>query len=289
MENKKAIVKYLLNEEGRKQSLLSGGDGKEVQVLEIDATPEIIQLAKVTTDGDVFLSIGFSGNNVSVLSSIVLDVKIEGNLHKGYCKYEERGNYHFSSPQAPEVLLDWERNRLERISRPEIDTEYAKLRAEYAKRLDEQSAIREEQDARRREGKEAREKALEAEKEGKELEKRTWIDRYGSDHLKKAVGLGYNCQRLYVEERVLLEHPNYTVDFDDVAEWKERSCPSKKALDELESVIIAGANAEIVWLTKLPHNNQYNDCLEFEGCEAVVQRQWLGKYDLIKIPDTHYV
>ncbi|ADQ05542.1 U32 family peptidase [Caldicellulosiruptor owensensis OL] len=56
--NKKARIRYLFNEEGRKKSLLSGGNGKELQEIECNATPEIIELAIVDRDGNISLDIG---------------------------------------------------------------------------------------------------------------------------------------------------------------------------------------------------------------------------------------
>lgn len=56
--NKKARIRYLLNEEGRKKSLLSGGNGKELQEIYCNATPEVIELARVDKYGNIYLDIG---------------------------------------------------------------------------------------------------------------------------------------------------------------------------------------------------------------------------------------
>lgn len=113
--------------------------------------------------------------------------------------------------------------------------------------------------------------AAEAAQQARIEERRAWALAHGSPRLRKCVEAGYDCQRLYVFERAALEHPAYVVDFDDKATWKSRSGPSEAALDEAARV-----GGEIIWLTSLP-DEDYVD-----PCEAVVIREYLGKYDLVK-------
>ncbi len=114
-------------------------------------------------------------------------------------------------------------------------------------------------------------------------EKTAWIAEHGSDYLKRATKLGYNCQRQYVTERAELELPDYSVDFDDNADWNDRACPSMDALEEVEKLIAAGLNAEVVWLTSPTHRSEsYEDEANWENCEAIVIRDYIGKYDLVK-------
>jgi len=122
-------------------------------------------------------------------------------------------------------------------------------------------------------------------------EKQAWVAAHGSDYLKRACGGGYDCARLYVTERAAQEAPGYVVDFDDVAEWKGRSCPSLAALDlEADARKRGVGETQIVWLTspvraKRPHEDEdyyeYED--DFEPCEAVAIRKYLGKYDLVRL------
>lgn len=110
----------------------------------------------------------------------------------------------------------------------------------------------------------------------REAEKQAWIEAHGSAFLKKAcLQGGYDCQRRYVEERAALERPGYVVDWKDAAAWKDRACPSEAALDEA-----LAAGGTVVWLTA-PANAGEDD-YDFEPCEAVAIRGYLGKYDLIK-------
>lgn len=115
----------------------------------------------------------------------------------------------------------------------------------------------------------------------RQADKAAWIAAHGSPFLRRAAGAGYDCQRRYVIERAALERPGYVVDFNDNARWSARSCPSEAALSE--ALVVGGT---VVWLTALPVDD--NSPEEYQvawqgGCEAVAIRQYLGKYDLVKI------
>ncbi len=153
----------------------------------------------------------------------------------------------------------------------------------FAKREEEEQA---KQDTERkkerleREAKMAEHKRQETEKRIRlEKEKQIWITEHGSDYLKRATKLNYNCQRKYITERVALEYPDYQIDFDERAEWKDRSCPSLAALDEVEELIEAKVKAKVVWLTRQIENDDY----PWDPCEAVVIQEYLSKYNLVKI------
>lgn len=127
----------------------------------------------------------------------------------------------------------------------------------------------------------AEETRLAAEKAARLAERARWAAEHGSPRLRKCVEQEYDCQRLYVLERATLEHPGYTVDFDDAARWKVRGGPSEAALDEAARI-----GGEVVWLTRYPVNDgapeDYQGEWEEER-EAVVISNYLGKYDLIKV------
>lgn len=116
-----------------------------------------------------------------------------------------------------------------------------------------------------------------------ERDRQAWIDAYGSRHLRRCRDAGYNCLRLYAMERATAEAPDWALDFDDNAKWKDRACPSEKALDMLDAAKALGIGeaVEIVWLTappRIPDEEEY----DFEEREAVVIRRYLGRYDLIR-------
>jgi hypothetical protein len=120
-------------------------------------------------------------------------------------------------------------------------------------------------------------------KQQREDAKETWIVENASAHLRRAFDDGYNCQRLYVQERAEQEASAFTVDFNDKATWKERSCPSAGAMDLADEVAELG-NAKVVWLTApaqdhVPDDDYWDE--PFEEREAVIVRSYLGKYDLV--------
>lgn len=164
----------------------------------------------------------------------------------------------------------------------EQDPRLAARQAEVLARVAELNALRDKARAERDATEKVEEERKAALKAQAALEKFAWIIDLGSDHLKRAHAAGYDCQRLYVQERTALEYPGFTIDFDDLAEWKGRACPSPEALDEAETV-----KGEVVWLTHPPYvleaeADGYSCDDAYEAHEAVVVREFLGKYDLVK-------
>jgi hypothetical protein len=127
----------------------------------------------------------------------------------------------------------------------------------------------------------------EIKRERREAEKESWILANGSDHLKSAFAEGYDCQRLYVTERAAQEAPGFIVDFDDNADWRSRSCPTERAMEIVNEAREFGIREpRVVWLTSPPGAeivDEYEPYEPFEACEAVVIRNYLGRYDLVQI------
>lgn len=291
METKTARIEYLLSEAGRKASLLAGGDGWELQVIETEATPEIIRLAQVDPEGNILLRVGFcvwNGHPDRITVSVQLKTYYHA-LDKGRPYWnEEREIHRFDEPQTVEKLLAWERERVNNTvgARERLQPEYERLQAQHeayeeSKRIENKKA-EESREAERK----AREEAEKAAKEAREAERVAWITEHGSDYLRRATKLGYNCQRQYVAERAALELPDFQVDFDSQAAWKSRSCPSLEALNEVERLIETGHKAEVVWLTYIKpdddEDDDWNDD-EFEACEAIVIHNYLSRYTLVKV------
>ena len=285
---KKATITYLLSQEGRKKSILAGGDGQEVQTIEADITPELLEIAYVDRAGNVKLDL---------TEQKVVDIELENMdserwtwhskpglvVHKVHADNIFDGKKHFDAPQTAEALVVWEKNRVEHVAakkaelQPELDRLLADYEAKMAANKAEEEAEKEAREAERAE----REAAAQAEKEAREAKKAAWIEAHGSDYLKDAHALGYNCQRQYVTERATLEFPDFWVDFDDNASWNDRACPSPEALAEVKALVAVGHDAQVVWLTDNGAADREN-WEYFEPCEAVVIRDYLGKYDLVK-------
>jgi hypothetical protein len=148
----------------------------------------------------------------------------------------------------------------------------AKKAREEAERLAAAERDRVETEERRRVAKEREEARL--------AERLTWAREHGSEHLQRALDAGHDCARLFWTERAGVEYPDFVLDGDSHAEWKDCFCPSVKALDSRDAVLAAhpGAKATIVWLTAEPRNSASDDedddeyeCLEpFRECEALI-------------------
>jgi flagellar biosynthesis GTPase FlhF len=293
MTDKKARIEYLLSEAGRKKSLLAGGDGKQHQVIETDATPEIIALADVDSEGNVKLQVGFESLSGNVYGVGVKKVPMKdywASSKTGWKWYTEKETHFFDDLQAVGTLVAWEQARVERLQAAERDPKNLEIIAQLEARNKAEKEKREAQEAqeaankaKREAEREAREAEEAARREEREKEKRQWIAEFGSDYLKRAVKLGYDCQRQYVTERAEKEFPGFDVDFDNYADWRSRSCPSEEALEIVEDAQERGfATAKVVWLTDPPYKwNDYEDG-EYEAREAVVVENYLGKYTLVK-------
>ena len=281
MSEKTARIEYLLSEEGRKKSLLSGGNGKATQDIETEITPEILSLASVDSDGNVLLQVGFTKNTNYVTLSKSIGVR---HLSPGWEWEKKIGGKYFDEPQTVGTLLAWERGRVKGLRDAENDPEnlekITRLASEFQAKEEAEEAARSERQAKRAADEAEAEKA----KEAREADRAAWITEFGSDYLQRATKLGYSCQRQYVTERALSEFPGYEVDFDDRAKWNSRACPSIEALFEVESLVEAGREAEVVWLTHFTTDEEENDYPEpLAPCEAIVVRNYLGKYDLVKV------
>jgi len=288
---KQVKVIYRLSQEGQRKSLLAGGDGKQEQVIKTSITPELLEQATIFSDGDARWEV----------SSIFDSAKIEGVVDftsyrsdmndRQYAYHKPRINktsttINFDEPQTINSLLAFVRGK---------EAAMAALVAKLEAQLPDRIALWEKGVTKHKEAvkavaqamaeREAREKA---EKDRREAEKTEWIATHGSDYLRRALALGYDCQRRYVTERAEHELSGFAVDFDDLAQWKSRSCPSEESLELVEALIKADHDAKCVWLTNSTVKPEWDDDEDdyregFEPCEAVVIQGYIGKYDLVKI------
>ena len=250
-------------------------------------------LAEVKADGRIILPIGYGTDykgdrSCHTYGMPVTDYKIE--LPYGEPRINPAyGETYFDTVQTSEKLVAYEQSRISYISvkKTTLEKEIEPLVTQYKK---EQAAKKAEIEAKEasikaeREAKAASEKAI---REALEAEKLAWILEHGSNYLKDAASLDYDCQRLYAIERSSLEYPDFTLDFDDKADWSSRSCPSAKAIAIVKSLVAFGIDAQVVWLTS-PVDGEESDEFDdeesgFDAREAIVIRDYLGKYDLVKI------
>ena len=296
-------IMYLLSEEGRKASLLGGGDGKEIQCITTDINEDVLKLARVTTDGEAYITIGFkdysyddylkgknltSSNWIKNIDAIINTKVVYVNRENFYEPYIKKvsGVKRFDKPQTVEQLIEFQNNITEYVNKKIVEELTPRFK-ELFKKYEEEKRPYEEVEIRKRKEIEANQKEEEARKEErkrlKEESKKEdldWIEKYGSDYLKSATKLGYNCQRKYMEERIEKEFPDFELDFDNIAYWKERVSPSQEALDEVTKWLDKGFNSQIVWLIESVNGSEYDHENDFEECEAVVIKfkdYWLIK------------
>lgn len=149
----------------------------------------------------------------------------------------------------------WRYDLAEDGKRLRIDrSEYDALRVEYNAMV----AVRKAEIEAEHQANEER-KRIEAEQA--ETARLAWIQASGSEHLKRAIDAGHDCNRMYLNERAALEYPGYVLDYEDAAAWKSRSCPSVVALDERDAILAAhpDATVEIVWLTAEPRDHKLTE------------------------------
>ncbi|NNG67539.1 hypothetical protein [Caldanaerobacter subterraneus] len=290
---REVAVTYYLNEKGRKDAILKGMDGKVRQTILVPVTPELLEVAEVDSEGDIIVNVCtkkvYKVREIS--KNLDLSVPVDDTV---YSVRTYVMNYPVLSSEEETIYFDHvpdKEEMYEFILRKykEEKENYEKAKAELETKLKEfEENILPQLISKEKEKlqKKILEEQIEKEKKQKELEeKKEWIEKYGSEYLKKAFAQGFDCQRLYVKERAAKEFPGFIVDFDDRVSWKERSCPSEQALEEMIKLKEKGYDADVVWVTWVPADLQGEDeeYYEFEEQEAVVIRNYLGKYDLIKL------
>ncbi len=299
MNNEKVTINYLLNEEGRKDSILKNQGGKRLNVIKTDVTDRLLKLARVCEDGSIYLNIGYCEVN-NKMNGVILNYK-ELKDDIGIYIEEIRGMVGFDKVMDVSELIEWEEKRRELIktkfnsyeSLLKERDEAIKKRDEAIKKRDKESRIkREEEDYRQRiEYEEKRQQELERGrkfKESEEMKKRAyteerncWIQEKGSQYLKDCIRLDYNIDSKYVIERAKVELPEYTVDIDGSASYSQKSNPSKGALEEVVKLVNDGHDAEVIWLSSFDEDEDYEYI--FEECEAIIIKDYLEYYDLIKM------
>ena len=291
---KQVKVIYRLSQEGQKKSLMSGGDGKNTQVIFADVTPELLERANISTEGELSWNVERKPSKLRIdgvhsnFDSYTLDVP-EGFYERHKPRIVNDFGHmiiSFDEPQTPDSLLTYVKDM--EAATAENATQLNALLPEKISAWEKAVAEHKARAAKAATDQKAREDRQKTERERKETEKTTWITAHGSDHLRHAAKLGYDCQRQYITERVAHELPGFTVDFDELAKWKSRTCPSEEALELVEALIKADHDTKCVWLTNSTVKPEWDDDEDdyregFEPCEAVVIQGYIGKYDLVKI------
>lgn len=154
------------------------------------------------------------------------------------------------------------------------------MRAEYdaeTERRKKEYEVARESARKYKEAREAEEKAAFC------AEKRRWIEAHGSERLRKSEAGGYSNTVPYMNERLKKDvGDGWEIDVNRAMGWNTKRYPSERALDLEVSLKKQGYDSEIGLLT----DNGDDKCeFEFECCEVVVIKNYLGKYDVVyKMP-----
>lgn len=111
-----------------------------------------------------------------------------------------------------------------------------------------------------------------------------WTEQHGSDVLKRLTAKGYDATAQYLEERLALEFPPFILAAPHTGcQWRERRTPSLAAFEESERIEAeTGYPTWVVWVTKW----QGQTLRGREQKEGILIREYLGKYDLLKLADS---
>jgi hypothetical protein len=294
LENKMVKVVYGLSEAGRKENILRGGNGKEIQYINIPANEQLIRLSKVDSEGNVVLVVaiptwGIMKEYTHDLSRVVTVNNSTPHYHYT-CYSSEKDRYGkiieykltlFDTTQTIESILKLYEEAEEK--KAELLVELEKINAQEIVEIQKQKeakAIREEEEKRLKEERAAKEQS---EKEGRAIEKSNWINKYGSQYLKDCLELGQYAHKEYILERAKFEFPEFEIDYNNDANWEQKYSPSQTALDMLKELRKTCKLCDVVWLTRDVYGKRIYDKDENpSGHEAIAISGFLGKYDLIK-------
>lgn len=221
-----AKVYYLLDEEGRKASLLQAGNGKYVQCVEPILDTAILHRCKVDHGGDAVAFIGYdpdgSKDQTPVWNGGVVcgyEFREEFN-YTGPAKLnivEKKEHYKFSTPMTVDQLLQWEgqeRDRLKRLlasMKEQLPSLQHQKEVEWAigqEKEQKNKADRAAEFAKRQAETEAKEKEMAALADVKSIEMKVWITKHGSSRLKLALEMGMldTIATVYREERLKVDY-----------------------------------------------------------------------------------
>ena len=272
-------VVYELTEVGQKKSILSGGNGKRIQDFTTPATEKLIELSKVDAEGNLVLNVSIPQYTTSTKyendKDFSWDKRMVGKFYSNITSFDDIQTIESILEQYNSSEVNKEKLEQELIDSNINEENYNKALQDYLKRL-EKNKEHEKEIAEKKE----KESIL---KKKYEEDKIKWIIENGSQYLKDCLAMDIKANKEYVLDRVSFEHKGYEVDYSDNAKWDEKVSPSIEAVEELKKLRANNIECEIVWLTRPINDEEYDYDNQFENCESIVIRNYLGKYDLVKI------
>lgn len=262
-------ISYLLDENGRRASLASGGDGKQAQAVVVPLTPELLAIAQVNPDGAATYDLSYVGNTFCAsYSTPVADVAAEAarvaqaradKLAKERAEQQER-----AAKEKAERLAAWRaavsktltgsgtddleiddngnvtHNRGTRIAHTWYADDSGAPAEEIAEVLRQWPSVAEARAKRQAEieaWKEAGQKKKAEAEAARIAERDAWIAAHGSERLRKglAAGLIDKLRGAYRSERIAHDLGADWASWDEVEddEDNERINPTEPELDAL--------------------------------------------------------
>lgn len=249
-------IVYRLSANGRKASLLAGGDGKQVQTLSVahgdPLYPQAVALSKVEVDGMAVVNLNTSMtlppdgvwgfpeyDTPQTVDSLIRDEQARQSWLEDRKAKDEVEKVAERKSRVAELLaagvdslLYWTGMRWQTTR--EADDLQKHLGDLYQQAVVTAKAKTEAADADK-EAKAAAEKQAKAERIAREkAEIAAWAEQHGSDRLKKCVANNIECGAIYRDERLALEYPGWEVDGNDLPTWDEPRNPPAEALELLD-------------------------------------------------------
>lgn len=294
------VVIYRASQSLQKQLAIESKDAREVQVVELPATAELMAFATVTPAGVAQINLADTNQSwqsghyvissrpeyrftpcLEKISQHIMsepDGWFDGNVQKRKAVIVERKSYHiFDSVPTVEPLLSVLTMGPADLS-AELAAEQAKLDAEFETSKAKYLAEKEKREAERMEENsklEKKEAERRAKAEAAHAERVEWIGKHGSERLKLMLENGYELKKTYEEERAALELPGFEFDRDEL-KYSRRANPTIEALHS--QIQLEKYNPEIVYVTA-DGDDEYGD---FEPYEAILVRPSWCRTPLLK-------
>ena len=284
-------IKYWLSEKGQKANLLAGGDGNQIQLVNVKNTepiyPDALELASVSSDGTATLdttkslsdyelrvnSYGKSYDQIVDAETLVKDEQerraafvVEVQTAKEKDKENDENQIRELAQKPMEFIRPYS-SRWNFSDRYSGEPRLEAVRAEARKLIDEHNAEVERKET---------EKKL-AEKEAKiaeEKERKEWIAQHGSERLNRCSVEGIECKSVYEDERLAVERPGWEWAGYVDGKYNEPRNPPVEAFAILDAARAVDPQAKLVyWTVEHKHDGScdYDDCPKYDKtCYAAV-------------------
>lgn len=239
-----ATLVYCLSETGRRVALEKGLPAQRVQSVHVDVPDDCKSWVTVDTNGKGWVSLadyqsakkvaGDSANEfVSVPQSY--SVKWDGRVEK------KTGD--LDSPiENPSEYLSALKIKLDKL-KAEAEAEAEAVRKERAEAEAERNAKQAEESARYQQAQDAKRKR-EAEAEREKLE---WIEKHGSNRLKRMIKEEIDCESVYRDERLAADRPGWAWSRDCDGSYADPRNVPEEAFTLLDKARETEPEAELVY------------------------------------------